>query len=319
MRVAPQMDKDKIIAVCLSGRGDKDVFSVAAALGEEDMSRIAATFAALKKANRAAFVPFVTAGDPDAETIFGDSAEACRRRRRCDRDSACRSPIRWRTARPIQASSLRALKAGMTLAKVLELVRRFRKTDNKTPIVLMGYYNPDPRLWHGALRHAMRPKPASTDCIIVDLPPEEDEVLRLPAAAHGIDIIRFVTPTTDDARLKVVLDGASGYLYYVSIAGVTGTKTYRRSRCARGAGADQARASGLPCRRRLRHQDAGAGRRRSPRIADGAVVGSAIVAQRRNRGAADGAGRAALVADVLNSCASLANSVHAAQPASVVG
>jgi tryptophan synthase alpha chain len=202
----------------------------------------------------------------------------------------------------------------MTLTRILELVRRFRKGDNRTPLVLMGAYNPIHA--YGTARFAKDAAEAGVDgLLIVDLPAEEDDVLRLPAASHGIDIIRFLAPTTDDERLKVVLNGASGYLYYASIAGITGTKTYAEAD-VRSALLRIKRATKLP-------SVVGFGIRTPEqagdiaRFADGAVVGSAIVA-RIEKSAADGAGRAALVADVVNFCASLAKSVHAAQPSSVV-
>ena len=194
------------------------------------------------------------------------------------------------------------------------LVRRLRKTDNKTPVVLMGAYNPIHA--YGTARFARDAAGAGVDgLLVVDLPAEEDDVLRLPAASHGIDMVRFLAPTTDDERLKTVLDGATGYLYYASIAGITGTKTYAESD-VRAALLRIKRATSLPC-------VVGFGIKTAEqageiaRFADGAVVGSAIVA-RVEKGAADGVARAALVADVLNFCAALAKSVHAATPASVV-
>jgi tryptophan synthase alpha chain len=214
-----------------------------------------------------------------------------------------------------QASYLRALKGGMTLAKTLDLVRRFRKCDDTTPLILMGSYNPIHA--YGTARFARDAAETGIDgLLIVDLPAEEDDVLRLPAASHGIDMIRFLAPTTDDERLKVVLDGATGYLYYASIAGITGTKSYAES---------DVRASVLRIRRATRlpcvvgfgiktPEQAGA----IASIADGAVVGSAIVA-RIEKCAAQRVGRAILVSDVLEFCTSLAKSVHAAASASVLG
>jgi tryptophan synthase alpha chain len=278
------------------------------------MSRIAATFAELKKTGRAAFVPFVTAGDPDNETSF----EIIQKLPSAGADVI---EIGIPFSDPMadgptnQASYLRALKAGMTLTKILELVRRFRKTDNQTPLVLMGAYNPIHA--YGTARFARDAAEAGVDgLLIVDLPAEEDDVLRLPAASHGIDIIRFLAPTTDDKRLKVVLNGASGYLYYASITGITGTKTYAESD-VRAAMLRIKRMTKLPC-------VVGFGIRTPEqagdiaRFADGAVVGSAIVA-RVEKGVASGAGRGTLVADVLDFCAALAKSVHAAEPSSVVG
>src|SRR5476651_427527 len=208
------------------------------------MSRIAAKFAEVKKSGRAAFVPFVTAGDPDAETSF----EIIRKLPAVGADVI---EIGIPFSDPMadgptnQASYLRALRAGMTLTKILELVRRFRKTDNKTPLVLMGAYNPIHA--YGTARFAKDAAEAGVDgLLIVDLPAEEDDVLRLPAATHGIDIIRFLAPTTDDERLKAVLIGASGYLYYASIAGITGTKTYTESD-VRAVVLRINRATNLPC------------------------------------------------------------------------
>src|SRR5258707_8456196 len=125
----------------------------------------------------------------------------------------------------IQASSVRALNAGMSLKRTLALVERFRRKDRTTPLVLMGYYNPIHA--YGAERFARDAGAAGVDGLItVDLGPEEDSFLRGAAAQSRLDIIRLATPTTDDARLATVLNGASGFLYYVSIAGVTGTKTF---------------------------------------------------------------------------------------------
>ena len=116
-----------------------------------------------------------------------------------------------------------------TEAKVIELVKKFRRKDNKTPIVLMGYFNPIHA--YGTARFARDVAAAGVDGLIaVDLPIEEDEVLRVPAKAQGVDLIRFVTPTTDEARLKRIAAEASGYLYYVSVAGVTGTELIESAR-----------------------------------------------------------------------------------------
>jgi len=191
------------------------------------MSRIAEAFATLKKERRSAFVPFVTAGDPDTDT----SLEIIQKLPAAGADII---EIGIPFSDPMadgptnQASYLRALKAGMTLARLLDLVRRWRKTNNKTPVVLMGAYNPIHA--YGTARFARDAAEAGVDgLLVVDLPVEEDDVLRLPAASHGIDIIRFLAPTTDDSRLQTVLNGATGYLYYASIAGITGTKSYAES------------------------------------------------------------------------------------------
>ena len=264
------------------------------------MSRIAARFEELRKANRAAFIPFVTAGDPDAETtsallekLPAAGADLI------ELGVPFSDPMADGPA--IQASSQRALKAGMTLHKVLDLVRRFRKTDAKTPIVLMGYYNPIHA--YGTARFARDAGAAGVDGLItVDLPPEEDDVLRAPASAHGIDVVRLATPTSDDARLGTILNGASGFLYYVSIAGVTGTKSYTQSDVQRAVERVKARGT-LPCcvgfgiRTPEQARDIA-------RFADGAVVGSAIV----NRLA-----ETKSVENVVGFCRELAGAVHGAR------
>src|SRR6201991_1120808 len=239
------------------------------------MSRLANKFAALKKQGRTAFVPFITAGDPDMETSFAileklpaagaDIIEL---------GMPFSDPMADGPA--VQAASVRALKAGAGTAKVLEMVKKFRRTDKDTPIVLMGYYNPIHA--YGTARFARDVAGAGVDgLIVVDLPGEEDEVLRVPARAQGVDLIRFVTPTTDEARLKRIVADASGYLYYVSVAGVTGTKAVPEEE-VRLAMARVKAATDLPC-------TVGFGIR-SPeqaeaiaRLADGVVVGSAIVSK----------------------------------------
>jgi tryptophan synthase alpha chain len=264
------------------------------------MSRIAARFEELKKANRAAFIPFITAGDPDAET----TAALLEKLPAAGADLIelgvpFSDPMA--DGPSIQASSQRALKAGMTLVKVLELVRRFRKVHAKTPLVLMGYCNPIHK--YGTARFVKDAAEAGVDGLItVDLPPEEDEVLRIPAAVHGVDIVRLATPTTDAERLKTILDGAGGFLYYVSITGVTGTKSFSEGN-VHAAVAGLQGATGLPCA-------VGFGIK-SPenaaavaKFADAAVVGSAIV----DRMAA-GAG----VDEVAAYCQELAEAVHAAR------
>lgn len=187
------------------------------------MSRISARFADLKKQNRAGFVAFISAGDPDLETSFeilqglpAAGADVI------ELGMPFTDPMAEGPA--IQASSLRALRAGQTMAKTLAMVRRFRESDKGTPIVLMGYYNPI--YSYGVENFARDAQTAGVDgLIIVDLPPEEDHELRTPAKAAGLDLIRLATPTTDAVRLPAVLDGATGFLYYVSIMGVTGTKS----------------------------------------------------------------------------------------------
>jgi tryptophan synthase alpha chain len=184
-------------------------------------SRIDQRFAALKAEGRAALVTFVTAGDPDAATsekillgLPGAGADLI------ELGMPFSDPMADGPA--VQASSLRALKRGHTVRKTLELVRAFRAVDERTPLVLFGYYNPVyvyPR--EAFLDEA---KAAGADgLIIVDIPPEADEELCLPAIARGLNFIRLATPTTDAARLGAVLANTSGFLYYVSITGITGT------------------------------------------------------------------------------------------------
>jgi tryptophan synthase alpha chain len=270
------------------------------------VSRLAAKFSALKKQGRAAFVPFITAGDPDMDTSFAileqlpaAGADVI------ELGIPFSDPMADGPA--VQASSVRALKAGATLLKVLEMVRKFRKADQTTPIVLMGYYNSVHAF--GTARFVHDAAAAGVDgLIIVDLPIEEDDVLRVPALAQGVDLIRFVTPTTDDARLKRIVADASGYLYYVSVAGVTGTKSVPEDE-VRAAIARVRAATDLPC-------TVGFGIR-SPeqaaaiaKIADGVVVGSAIVGKVEGN---LGAGKDKIVAEVLELTRSLAGSTHAAR------
>lgn len=270
------------------------------------MSRLKSKFAALKKDGRAAFVPFVTAGDPDMDTSFAileqlpaAGADVI------ELGMPFTDPMADGPA--VQASSVRALKAGATMPKVLSMVERFRKTDKTTPIVLMGYYNPIHA--YGTARFAKDVAAAGVDgLIVVDVPVEEDEVLRVPALAQGVDLIRFVTPTTDAARLKRIVADASGYLYYVSVAGVTGTKAVPEDE-VRAALTRVRAATDLPCTVGfgIRTPDQAAG---IARIADGVVVGSAIVGR-----VADnlGKGKDQIVAEVLGLTRALASSTHAAR------
>jgi tryptophan synthase alpha chain len=273
------------------------------------MSRIKARFAELKAQGRAGFVPFITAGDPDFETsravleaLPGAGADVI------ELGMPFSDPMADGPA--IQASSLRALRAGATMARTLELVRRFRQRDDKTPIVLMGYYNPiHVRGAENFVREAA--KAGADGLIIVDLPPEEDAVLREPAHAAGLDIIRLVTPTTDEARLKTILNGASGYLYYVSIAGVTGTKSFVEAD-VKNALARIRKASDLPVAVGFGIKTP-AQAAEIARIADAAVVGSAIV----TIVARNPAGGEATVVAVTELCRSLADSIHTRSDAKV--
>lgn len=190
-------------------------------------NRIEKCFAALKAANRPALVTFITAGDPNPET----SAEILSSLATAGADiielgMPFSDPMADGPA--IQLANQRALAAGMNLTKTLDLVENFRRQDQHTPIVLMGYYNP---IYHyGAKAFLNRADDAGVDgLIIVDLPYEEDDEMCHPARIQGIDWIRLTTPTTDSARLNKIIKNASGFVYYVSIAGITGTASAQQS------------------------------------------------------------------------------------------
>jgi len=183
-------------------------------------TRIDACFAELKKQRRSALVTYVMAGDPDPATALA-IVKALPKAGADIIELGIPFTDPMADGPSIQASGLRALKAGMTLKKTLELVRGFRKDDNITPLVLMGYYNPI--YIYGVDKFLADAKSAGVDgLIIVDLPPEEDSELCLPAIKAGLNFIRLATPTTDDKRLPAVLANTSGFVYYVAIAGITG-------------------------------------------------------------------------------------------------
>ncbi len=187
------------------------------------MSRIATRFLTLRAERRGALIPFIEAFDPDPVTSMallrglpGAGADLI------EIGMAFTDPMA--DGPTIQAAGRRALKAGVNLARTLEMVREFRAADEATPIVLMGYLNPI--LTYGPERFCADAALSGVDgLIVVDLPPEEAALLTPHAASHRLDMIRLVAPTTDDARLDVVLRGSSGFVYYVSIAGITGTGT----------------------------------------------------------------------------------------------
>lgn len=263
------------------------------------MSRIDAKFADLNAKGKKAFVTYVMAGDPNydkgLEIVMGLPAAGVDI---IELGIPFTDPMADGTT--IQLAGQRALANGQTLEKTLQYAREFRKTDDTTPIVLMGYYNPI--YSRGVDKFLVDAKEAGIDgLIVVDLPPEEDSELCIPAQAAGINFIRLATPTTDDKRLPKVLTNTSGFVYYVSVTGITGTA------------AAQANDVGPEVARIKSHTDlpiiVGFGIK-TPQaaadiaaIADGAVVGSAIV---ERVGAGDS------VADVLAFVKTLADGTHSA-------
>src|SRR5438094_6099032 len=183
-------------------------------------TRIDARFAELRREGRAALVTFLMAGDPDPKTSL-DIIKALPKAGADIIEIGMPFTDPMADGPSIQAAGLRALKAGMTLKKTLEMVRGFRKDDDTTPLVLMGYYNPI--YIYGVDKFLVDARSAGVDgLIVVDLPPEEDDELCLPALKAGLNFIRLGPPTTDDKRLPAVLANTSGFVYYVSITGITG-------------------------------------------------------------------------------------------------
>ncbi|MGB1118271.1 MAG: tryptophan synthase subunit alpha [Parvibaculales bacterium] len=236
-------------------------------------TRLDRKFAALQSAGRRAFIAFVTAGDPDPETSFSIlSGLPAAGADIIELGMPFTDPMA--DGPSIQAASQRALKAGQTLEKTLAMVARFRAEDDTTPLVLMGYYNPV--FIYGVDRFIADAVSAGVDgLIIVDLPAEEDSELCLPAMEGGLNFIRLVSPTTDDARLPNVLKNTSGFVYYVSITGITGSAAPDVSKVSDNVArikshTDLPVAVGFGIRT---PEQAGA----IASVADGAVVGSALV------------------------------------------
>ncbi len=277
--------------------------------GAPDADRISRRMAALKQEGRGGLITYTSAGDPDGERAMAilkglpaagaDLIELGMP----FTDPMADGPV-------IQAAGQRALAAGQTMARTLSMVHEFRRGDGATPVVLMGYYNPIHA--YGNDRFIADAVDAGVDgLIVVDLPPEEDDELCLPALSGGLDFIRLATPTTDDNRLPRVLANTSGFVYYVSITGITGAK---------GAPAD---AIGAAVARLRRHTElpiaVGFGIKTPEhaaavaRVADAAVVGSALVD--RVKANLDEAGKpgAGLVDDVLGLVGDLATGVRAAR------
>ncbi len=273
------------------------------------MSRIADRFAVLKREGRAALVPYLTCGDPDAATfakLLSGLPQA----------GADLIEIGMPFSDPmadgpsIQAAGSRALRAGMTLEKTLAIVRDFRARDAATPVVLMGYYNPIYR--YGATPFLANAKTAGVDgLIIVDLPPEHDDELCLPARDAGIDFIRLATPTTDDKRLPTVLANISGFLYYVAITGITGTRSAASDSVAKAVArlkhhTDLPIAVGFG----IKTPDQAA---KVARVADAVVVGSALVDRLAANLDEHGHAKPGLIEAVLADVAALAKGVRAAR------
>ena len=272
-------------------------------------TRIDRRFAALRAEGRAALVTYVMAGDPD----YDSSLAILKALPRAGADVVelgmpFTDPMADGPA--VQAAGLRALAAGQDMKRTLALVRDFRRGDDATPIVLMGYYNPI--YVYGVDRFLADAKSAGVDgLIVVDLPPEEDAELCLPALEAGFNFIRLATPTTDDKRLPAVLANTSGFVYYVSITGITGA-----------AAPDTAKVADA-VRRIKRHTDlpvcVGFGVRTAEQAralsegADGVAVGSALVEAVRKSLGPDGRATAATVSAVADLVRALADGVRAAR------
>ncbi len=271
-------------------------------------TRISRRFAAVADEGRPALVTFVMGGDPDHETglailkaLPGAGADVI------EVGMPFSDPMADGPA--IQAAGKRALDAGATLAKTLALVADFRKGDAETPIVLMGYYNPI--YIYGPERFLADAQTAGVDgLIVVDLPPEADDELCIPALARGLNFIRLATPTTDDRRLPTVLANTSGFVYYVSITGITGAAKPDATKVAEAVGRIK-RHTALPVAVGFGVRDA-VSAREIGRNADGVVVGSAIV-QAMAATLVDGRPTAATVPAVTTLVADLAAGVRAAR------
>jgi tryptophan synthase alpha chain len=272
-------------------------------------TRIDARFAALKAEGRAALVTYLMAGDPDAasaaailKALPAAGADVI------ELGMPFTDPMADGPA--IQAAGVRALGAGQNMARTLDLVRGFRREDDATPIVLMGYYNPI--YVYGVEKFLADAKAAGVDgLIIVDLPPEEDAELCLPALRAGLNFIRLATPTTDDRRLPAVLANTSGFVYYVSITGITGAAAPDPA-LVRQAVARIKRHTRLPVA-------AGFGVRTAEHAraiaesADGVAVGTALVEAVRTSLDAQGKATARTVASVTDLVAQLAAGVRSAK------
>jgi tryptophan synthase alpha chain len=274
-------------------------------------TRIDARFAQLRRKGRSAFVTFVMAGDPDPETSLA-IVKALPQAGADIIEIGMPFTDPMADGPSIQAAGLRALKAGMTLKKTLAMVGAFRRNDDATPLVLMGYYNPI--YIYGVDKFLVDAKAAGVDgLIIVDLPPEEDEELCLPAMQAGLNFIRLATPTTDDKRLPAVLANTSGFVYYVSITGITGAAAAESGSVGE-AVARIKRHTGLPVCVGFGIRTPDAARAIAER-ADGAVVGTALIDALRGSLDADGHATGRTVTAVADLAALLAQGVRGAKQA----
>jgi len=272
-------------------------------------TRIERRFAALKQEGRAALVTFTMAGDPDYATSLA-IAKALPKAGADVIELGMPFTDPMADGPAIQAAGLRALRSGQRMTKTLQLVREFRQGDDETPIVLMGYYNPI--YIYGVDKFLADAKAAGVDgLIVVDLPPEEDEELCIPALKAGLNFIRLATPTTDDKRLSTVLTNTSGFVYYVSITGITGAAAPDANKVA-AAVTRIKRHTALPVA-------VGFGVRTAEQAraiaegADGVVVGSALVDALRVSLDKDGKATAGTVAAVTDLVSTLAEGVHSAR------
>jgi tryptophan synthase alpha chain len=274
------------------------------------VGRIEKRFAALKAEGRAGLVAYLVAGDPDPDTstrLFESVAAA----------GADLIEIGMPFSDPmadgpsIQAAGLRALRSGMTLKKTLTLVRHLRARDSDTPYVLMGYYNPIYR--YGAEALAKTAAAAGVDgLIIVDLPPEEEAELAEPATKAGLDLVRLATPTSDEHRLPTIIKRASGFVYYVAIAGITGTRSADADSVNRAVSrlrrfTDLPIAVGFGIKNPSQAAEVA-------RAADAAAVGTALVDRLAQNLDPDGKAMPGLVDAVLGDIAALAKGIRAARP-----
>jgi tryptophan synthase alpha chain len=273
------------------------------------VSRIEKRFAALKAEGRAGLVAYLVAGDPDPETsarLFEGVAAA----------GADLIEIGMPFSDPmadgpsIQAGGLRALQSGMTLRKTLALVRHLRARDPDTPYVLMGYYNPIYR--YGAEAFAKDAAAAGVDgLIVVDLPPEEEQELAAPAERAGLDLVRLATPTSDEQRLPTIVKRASGFVYYVAVAGITGTRSADAA-SVRAAVARIRRFTELPVAVGFGIKNAEQAAEVA-RAADAAAVGTALVDRLARNLDPDGKPKPELVDAVLADIAALARGIRTAR------